>query len=177
MAIPLNENVRSTATPNSLPVETILETYWTRICRLLFGIVGDWDEAEDLALETFYRWHQQPPTDQNNPAGWLYRVAINLGLNALRARQRRKSYEILADPPPEETDPATAAEKAQETSYVRQALGMLKPRSAQILLLRHSGMAYAEIAAQLNLAPGSIGSLLARATQEFEEQFRKLAGE
>lgn len=173
----MSKDIRTTATPDNLAVETILENYWTSICRSLFSLLGDWDEAEDLALETFYRWHQQPPKDRDNPAGWLYRVATNLGLNALRARQRRQYYETQAASPDPEIDPASAAEKAQETAHVRQVLGLLKPRAAQLLLLRHSGLSYAEIAAQLDLAPGSVGSLLARATQEFEEHYRKLAGE
>lgn len=177
MAITLSKDIRSAATPDNLAVDTILEIYWTRICRTLFGLLGDWDEAEDLALETFFRWHQQSPRDQSNPAGWLYRVATNLGLNALRARQRRQSYEIQAETLALDTDLEDAVEKAQETDRVRQVLGMLKPRSAQLLLLRHSGMSYAEIAAQLDLAPGSVGSLLARATQEFEERYQQLAGE
>lgn len=177
MAIPLSKDIRNAAAPDNLAVETILEMYWTRICRSLFGLLGNWDEAEDLALETFFRWHQQPPGDQSNPAGWLYRVATNLGLNALRARQRRQSYEIQAESPAQDTDLEDLVEKAQETDRVRQVLGLLKPRSAQLLLLRHSGMSYAEIAAQLDLAPGSVGSLLARATQEFEELYHQLAGE
>ena len=173
----MSKDIRDTATPGNLAVETLLETYWSRICRSLFGLLGDWEEAEDLALETFYRWHQQPPTDTSNPGGWLYRVANHLGLNALRARKRRQHYESQAEPPPSNKDPAGAVEKTQEMEQVRKVLGMLKPRSAQLLLLRHSGMSYAEIATQLNLAPGSVGSLLARATQEFEERYHKYSGE
>lgn len=177
MATTLSKDIHSAAAPDSQALETILDLYWTRVCRVLFGILGDWDEAEDLALETFYRWHQQPPREPNNPMGWLYRVATNLGLNALRARQRRQSYEIQAGTPARDADLENVVEKAEETDDVRQVLGMLKPRSAQLLILRHSGMSYAEIAAQLNLAPGSVGSLLARATHEFSELYRQLAGE
>jgi RNA polymerase sigma-70 factor (ECF subfamily) len=172
-----NKDIPNANIPRSLAVDTILEAYWNRICRSLYSLVGDWDEAEDLALETFFRWRQQPPADTTNPAGWLYRVATHLGLNALRARQRRQHYETLAETPAPNVDPATAVEKDQEVAQVRRVLGMMKPRSAQLLLLRHSGMSYAEIAAQLELAPGSVGSILARATQEFEELYRKLEGE
>ena len=54
---------------------------------------------------------------------------------------------------------------------MRQALGRMKPRSARALLLRHSGLSYAEIAAALPASPGSVGVLLARAEAEFEKQY------
>lgn len=177
MTSTVNKDISSAATPINPAVDTILEAYWTRICRSLYSLVGDWDEAEDLAQETFFRWHQQPPVDTTNPGGWLYRVATHLGLNALRARQRRQHYETLAEYPASADDPASVSEKSQQVAQVRQVLGKMKPRSAQLLLLRHSGMSYAEIARQLDLAAGSVGSLLGRAMQEFEELYQKLEGE
>lgn len=173
----MKKDIRNAVSPDNLAVETILETYWARICRSLYSLVGDWDEAEDLALETFIRWHQQPPEDSQNPGGWLYQVATHLGLNALRASQRRQRYETLVELPVADINPADAVEKAQERDQVRRVLAAMKPRSAQLLLLRHSGLSYTEIAAELALAPASVGSLLARATQEFEELYHKLEGE
>ena len=40
-----------------------------------------------------------------------------------------------------------------------------------MLILRHSGLSYKEIAATLGLAPGSVGALLARAEKEFERLY------
>jgi RNA polymerase sigma-70 factor (ECF subfamily) len=40
-----------------------------------------------------------------------------------------------------------------------------------LLVLRHSGLSYAEIAVALGLAPGSVGTLLARAETEFELRY------
>jgi len=103
-------------------------------------------------------------------------VATNMGLNALRSRQRRSQYEQEAGSldiePSQPLDPADAVESAQEREQVREALRRMKPRSAQVLLLRHSGLSYAEIAAALEVSPASVGTLLARAEQEFEKQYR-----
>jgi transcriptional regulator len=48
---------------------------------------------------------------------------------------------------------------------------------SQLLILRHSGMSYKEIAETLKLAPASIGPLLLRAEREFEKHYRALARE
>ena len=158
--------------------EALFHQYWEPLCRILYQILGDWDEAEDLALETFYQLHRRPPADDRNLVGWLYRVATNLGLNALRGRKRRARYEGEAGRHALQTtapaDPASTAEHKLEQEQVRQALMSIQPRSAQILMLRYTGFSYAEIAAALSLAPGSVGTLLARAEQEFEKAFRKV---
>jgi RNA polymerase sigma-70 factor (ECF subfamily) len=159
--------------------EALFQQHWNRLCAVLFRIVGDPDEAQDLALEAFVQLYRRPPRDDRNLGGWLYRVATNLGLNALRARKRRQQYEqqagvlALENEPPE--DPAMAVERAQERERVRATLSEMKTRSAQVLLLRHSGLSYAEIAAAVGVSPGSVGKLLARAEREFERKFTKLS--
>ena len=128
---------------------------------------SDWLEIEQRRKT--WRWRRSwrlythhPNQDNPRLGGWLYRVAINLGFNALRSRQRRQQYELLAmlddlqDKP--EWDPAEQVEKAQEILKVRQALLHLKPRSAQLLVLRYSGLSYAELAEALGIAPGSVGT-------------------
>ena len=150
--------------------------YWERICEILYRLVGDWAEAEDLALETFMRLHQRPPRRDDNISGWLYRVATNLGYNALRARKRRRQYEdqagMILIEENSSSQPEMTLEKVQERESVRLTLSKMKPRSAKLLILRHSGLKYAEIAAVLKLSPGSVGTLLSRAEREFEEKYK-----
>lgn len=160
--------------------EDLFQEHWDRVCRVIYRLVGDWDEAEDLAIDTFWRWYKNPPGRQDNPGGWLYRVATNLGLNALRARKRRQHYETQAgiqELAHSSQDVTSEIAQTLEKQRVRAALASLKPRSAQLLILRHSGQSYADIAAAIGVAPGSVGTLLARAEQEFEKAFLKLEGD
>jgi len=160
--------------------EALFEQHWERLCRVLYSILGDWDEAEDQALETFVRLHRRPPADRERLGGWLYRVASNQALNALRARRRRQRYEeeaghLALESHPSE-DPAAVGWDSQERQRARTALGRIKPRSAQMLILRHSGMSYAEIAGAVGVSPASVGALLARAQAEFEQAFSRAIG-
>jgi RNA polymerase sigma-70 factor (ECF subfamily) len=54
---------------------------------------------------------------------------------------------------------------------------LLKPRDAQLLLLRSSGLAYRELAETVGVNPNSVGTLLARAEAEFERHFRARYGD
>ncbi len=150
--------------------------HWQTIYRALCRLVGDASEAEDLALETFWRLHQRAPSTEQNLGGWLYRVAMNLGLNALRARQRRVRHELAAGKWELENataDPEHAVIAADERARMRAVLSEMSEREAHLLILRYSGMAYQEIARTLGVSPNSVGTLLARAEREFEKRFRQ----
>ena len=60
---------------------------------------------------------------------------------------------------------------------MRMALAQMNEQRSRLLILRHSGMSYKEIAQALQLAPTSIGPLLLRAEREFEKQYRAVAQE
>ena len=158
--------------------DDLFQQYWPRLVSMLFRLTGDRDEAEDLALETFWRLHKHPPRSNSldNPGGWLFRVAIRLGYNALRSRKRRGRYEQAAGTQSieavEQSTPETQVEQHLEREYVRHILAHMRPRSAQVLVLRHSGLSYAEVAEAIGIAPNSVGKLLTRAENEFERLYR-----
>jgi RNA polymerase sigma-70 factor (ECF subfamily) len=163
--------------------EACFERYWTRIYRLLDHMLGDPAEAEDLALEAFYRLHQRGPAldQETNIGGWLHRVATNLGLQAIRSLRRRSSYEQAAgkyalDTEPEGS-PLEIVSDRETHSFARTALAQMNPRQSQLLVLRYSGMTYKDVAAELNLSAASIGPLLLRAEREFEKRYRIIAQE
>jgi len=163
--------------------EALFLEHWAHVYRLLYRLVGDPAEAEDLALETFVRLYQRYPLreDKSNPGGWLHRVATNLGLHSIRGWKRRERYELTAGKYAlEETSEALPAEiiaRKDERRLVRLAMAQMNERQSQLLILRYSGHSYKEIAGALNLAPASIGPLLVRAEREFEKRYRALAKE
>ncbi len=166
-----------------LRFERHFEQYWAPIYRLLRAMVGDPAEAEDLALEAMYRLYKKRTDGQveTNVGGWLYRVATNLGLHSIRSFRRRERYETAAGSQvfgeKAEDSPHEIAAAEEERQLARQALAQMNPRQSQLLILQHSGMAYKEIAAALDLSPASIGPLLLRAEREFEKRYRTLAQE
>jgi RNA polymerase sigma-70 factor (ECF subfamily) len=164
--------------------ETLFEEHWPRVFGVIYRIVGDSDEAEDLSLEAFLKLHRKingaGPVEISSTGGWLYRVATNLGLNALRARKRREIYEHEAGRAGIENinseNPVDHVERKEERQRVQLVLSRMKSRAAKILVLRHTGLTYAEIAAAIQVSPNSVGKLLSRAEKEFERQYRALEG-
>lgn len=158
--------------------------YYLRVYGVAFRFLGDRDEAEDVAQEVFLKLHGRHfrPREQQL-AGWLYRVGLNLCRNRERGSSRRQRREETATTEARllgqglEPDPAGEAVRAEERALVRRALAELPERSRHILLLRQSGLSYAEVAAVMGIAPGSVGTLLARAEERFRERYLALSRE
>jgi RNA polymerase sigma-70 factor (ECF subfamily) len=151
--------------------------HYPRVCGVLCRLTGRPDEAEDLALEAFWRlWSRGNQVEGAAAEAWLYKVASNLGYNALRADGRRVNYEgqaaLYERQEKDDSDPPEAYERQERIEQVRETLRRMAPRQARLLALRYSGLSYAELAGALGVAPGSIGTLLARAEAEFETLFQ-----
>jgi RNA polymerase sigma-70 factor (ECF subfamily) len=146
--------------------------YHESLVRLLYRRTGDRDRAEDLAQEVFVRALEAPPT---NPKPWLFAVALNLARDDGRraALHSRKLEQYSAE---QERTAAPAAdeemERREKTHVVRTALGQLSEKDRGALLLKAEGFGYGEIAAALGLAPGAVGTTLARARRRLVEAYR-----
>ena len=169
--------------------ETLFYRHYDRVYGLLFRLMGNRGEAEDLSQEAFlklYRhaFRQRPAAksffkgrQKENISAWLYRVAMNLGYDALRSRSRRRERDTLLVPDRQGTPGAEKeVEKREEQAAVRATLARLSERQVQLLLLRQMDFSYAECAAVCDVAPGSVGTLLVRAARDFRKAYEDVVG-
>jgi RNA polymerase sigma-70 factor (ECF subfamily) len=155
--------------------EALFHRHYDRVYGLLFRLVGNRVEAEDIAQEVFLKLYRRPLglQRQHNVGGWLYRVATNMGYNHLRGQKRRwkRNRVLVPDRGDEGKDPADSVSQNETKARVRATLVQLKPRQAQLLLLRQMGFSYKELAEILEVAPGSVGTMLSRAAESFRQTF------
>ena len=170
------------ASLNSKRFDELFLAHHPCILGVLRRVLGELGRAEDLASEVFLKLYRRPElhSSQDNVAGWLYRTAINLGIDALRAAARRNRYEHAAAraeiPQDSQENGLQRVLRAERQQHVRAVLAELKPVHAQALLLRASGHSYKELAETLQIDRASVGTLLIRAEAEFEKRYRKLYG-
>jgi RNA polymerase sigma factor (sigma-70 family) len=162
--------------------ELFLSTY-PNIVAILRRMLGDCGRAEELANEAFLRLYSTvlPPAAKENVPGWLYRTAMNLGIDDLRSRARHSRLEREAAAATTSNnrgeDGLQVLLRAEKEQRVRVVLAKLKPQWAQLLLLRAGGHSYRELAECLELPPGSVGTMLMRAEASFERCYVELFGE
>jgi RNA polymerase sigma-70 factor (ECF subfamily) len=161
--------------------DALFREHYPAIVAVLAKLTGDRGQAEEVASDVFCKLSRRPELlREENLRAWLYRVATNAGLDALRSNKRRRSKEEAAGTDNLQAGAADALDgilREERCARVRDVLASLKPRDAQLLLLRSSGLAYRDLAETIGVQPASIGTLLARAEQEFERKFRARYGD
>ena len=169
--------------PSAAPVarfDDLFRRFYPGLVGLAARLLRERAEAEDVVQEAFLKLADDPvlarPDDE--VAAWLRRVVLNLGLNRVRDRGRvadrvdragRLGAALLGG---EQDGPAGEALLREAREQVRATLAELPDRQRSCLLLRHAGHSYAEIAATLGVAVGSVGVLLARAERAFRERYQ-----
>jgi RNA polymerase sigma-70 factor, ECF subfamily len=154
--------------------EHLFELHYGEVFAYLHRMVNDREWAQDLAQETFltvYRKRDQIAALQN-PRAWVYRVATNLALNALK-RQRRFAW-LPWEWHEGRANSADPAEAVSRQAQVEAALATLSPEHrAALLLYAHYGFKIAEVAEALNLSEGAARMRLQRARELFRQAYRK----
>ena len=127
--------------------------------RYLAGACRDPAFAEDLVQECFLKLYHRGSMPYDPPA-WLVSVARNMIRDHRRGTSRRLTLtasfpdDIPKAAAPESADAAALAEERK--AGVHHALDRLPDRDREMLLMRHAGYSYREIAAALGIAPDEI---------------------
>jgi len=157
--------------------EALFYRHYDRVYGLLFRLLGNREEAEDVTQEVFLKLYSKPlkGRQEHNVSAWLYRVATNMGYNQIRGRKRRwrRNQALVPDATDQAIDPADHVTQDETKATVRTALARLPKRQTQMLLLRQMGLSYAELAVACDVAPGSVGKTLSRAADAFREAYQK----
>jgi RNA polymerase sigma-70 factor (ECF subfamily) len=160
--------------------------YQNRLLTVLEHLVGNREQAEDLAQEVFVRVfkarHRYEPEAKFST--WLFTIANNIASNALRSRNRRREVGVPegngADSTPLSLDqlakaasgaqPTRRLDKVEQAEMVRSAVAALSERQRMALLLaKFEGMSYQDIAQTMDLSVQAIKSLLSRARVNLKE--------
>ena len=175
--------------------ERLFAHYQLPLVDYLYGMTRDREWAADLAQETFLRAFASSPdaTDITYPQAWLYRIATNLALSALRRRKRFGWLGLSAVEPGPQANSSDAWRVPHEVSYLRaddftvtvverdavwHVLAEMPPRWRAVLLLQTTaGFSISEIAAQLHLSEANVRKLLFRAKERFREIHARIEAE
>lgn len=151
--------------------EALVSTYQEPVFRLAYLLVGDPDEAQDVAQETFIRaWNALPHFDDALPLRpWLLRIASNLAKNRLRSLGR-----FIAALTRFGRQPVIPVPDPDDSALLWQAIRRLDGQHQQVLYLRYFlDMPEAEMALMLNIAPGTVKSRLHRAIKALREMIAR----
>lgn len=166
----------------------LVRRYQTRVVAHVARMVGNRDDALDLAQEIFLKVFQA--LDRYNAeykfSTWLFRIAGNAAIDHLRKRRPRTVP--LETPDPESRSGVSAIEheshvldpygelrNVQRGEAITRAIAALPPEFRELITLRHfGGLSYEDIARVKNMPLGTVKNKLFRARVVLKE---RLAGE
>jgi RNA polymerase sigma-70 factor (ECF subfamily) len=166
-----DELIAASQKGNRAAFGTLVRRYESVVASTVIGMLGQCDEADDVGQETFLRLYQSLHRFRGDSTLRTYvtRIAINLSLNELKRRNRRRLFT-----PRLETEMMESAAAAENDSgifdthdAIHKALGMLKPKLQAVVTLRLiDGYSTEETAEILHLPIGTVLSRLALAQEK-----------
>ncbi len=174
-----HELVRAALGGSERAFRMLVERYERGVLSLVSRMLGNREDAEDVAQETFVKAFSR--LDTFNPSykfsNWLFKIAHNTALDVLR---RRGADRVIAGTPGlEDSDPVSSvaderspapdelAERAELHQDLEWALARLRPEFRSVIVLRHvEGRSYEDIAEILSLPLGTVKTFLYRARRE-----------
>ena len=156
-------------------LEHVFRTAYPWVVAVAARVLGTRDEAEDVAQEVFLTFGRSS-VPAGEETGWLCVAAAHTAPNHIRSGRRRLAREEAAgDDNAIFPDVADAVVTGDERRWVRDALARLPRQQAVALVLRHSGLSYAEVATALDLSPGSVGTTVRRAESALRKELNRHA--
>ncbi len=151
-------------------LDAVIATHGQPIERHLRRRVGDHGLAEDLTQEVFLRAWRHAPPDLPEPRlrAWLYRVATNVAIDALRSR-RPHDDSLLLDSLG--TTATAALEDHDERLAIEAALAQLHPRERALVTLQFAGYGPTDAARLLETTPEAARKRLTRARERFRRAY------
>ena len=155
----------------------LLRKYKRPVFSLVYRMVRQREEAEELASEAFFKaFRALASYDPEQPfSSWIFKISSNLSIDWLRKRKLETSSlddeDSVWEVPDERPTAEEALERRQTMRIVEEAIGKLAPDYRVVVLLRHhEERSYEEIADILGLPLGTVKIRLFRAREELKKR-------
>lgn len=165
--------------------DTLFLKYQDYVYNILFGIVGSQEESRDLTQDVFLQVHRSLPKFRQGArfATWLYRIAVNRGVDAARGSRRWRFLPILDEPafalrPADEAlQPESMFERKLQREAVQSVLMRCPIAHREALVLRYyQNMSVEEIAETLGCTLAAAKVRLHRARKVFKDNYIAVYG-
>jgi RNA polymerase sigma-70 factor (ECF subfamily) len=177
------ELVRRSRAGDQQAFRELYDRYHRQVLAVAVGLTGNPDDAMDVVQETFVRAHKNLGSflGESSFYTWLYRIAINVGIDFRRRHARRA--EVLQPEPIDESasdaersvEPRIEMERRELGDRIAAAIDELTPEHKAAIILREiEGLSYEDISQVMQCSKGTVMSRLHYARKKLQAKLRDL---
>jgi RNA polymerase sigma-70 factor (ECF subfamily) len=160
----------------------LIETFMKQAYDVAFGMVGNHDDADDIAQEAFVKVHRAIRTFRGDSGfgTWLFRIVTNLSLNRLKQKKRRQRREVDLTIAENEVSPmdSQTMETRDTQMHVERALHELPTLQRAVVMLRHmNGLSTRQVSRILECSEGTVKTHLHRGLKKMRMKLQFLREE
>lgn len=159
---------------------TLFELHQQTVFSIAYKLTKSRSHAKEVVQDVFLKlWgHREQLTSVENFSAYLYRIARNQGIDALRAIARQAIYTIeLAEEQLEKGDLNTleSIDYKETSEIINRAVETLSPQQRKVYQLCHEqGLKYEEAALELGLSAGTVHSHMKQALKNIRLYIKQL---
>jgi len=166
--------------------EQLIEDYQKRVFNIALRMIGNYDDANELAQEVFIRIFKSIKDfkEESSLSTWIYRITTNVCLDEIRKRKNKNVVSLDEEVKLEEGDlqrqvedtrptPDVIAEKNEVRKLVKDAIMSLPEEQRTVIILRDiQGFSYEEIAKIMKCPEGTVKSRINRSRQILRDRLK-----
>jgi len=163
--------------------ESLIEGYQKKVFNIALRMIGDYEDANDLAQEVFIRIYKSIKgfKEQSSFSTWVYRITTNVCLDELRKRKNKNVVSLDDDIKFDDSEmkrqvedvkptPEAVVERDETRRIVSDAISKLSSEHRTAIILRDiQGFSYEEISRIINCPEGTVKSRINRARKALKE--------
>lgn len=162
----------------------LVETWQDLVFNTVFGMVQDFQEAEDLSQEVFIQVYQSIKQFRGDAklSTWIYRIAVTKSLDWSRKRKTKKRIDLMKSligfgekesQPSEFVHPGVVMEKKESARILMRAMQLLPDNQrVAFTLIKVEGLSYEEVASIMETSIKAVEALMHRAKENLRKQLK-----
>ena len=169
--------------------DKLILKYKDKVFNLCYRFMGDYDEADDAAQETFVKVYRNLKKFrfESSFSTWIYRIAVNTCKNKMSSLNYRINQQMIRLDKPKTSSngvypmeiedhthsPERLVERKEKQQLIQKAINSLPGKHRRLVVLRDiEGLSYEEIVGITGNKLGTVKSKLARARELLRKKLK-----